>query len=363
MKPLASAVLSLLLLAAAGCTTYSGHHYVGSRDQVLAARTGENGSRETYELRVRGAGGDAVLRVTSEYDRRRAFLGFKVVELDKAQAERRGVQPFTGLLVTGTYPKSAAEAAGVLGGDVLLLLDGKETVYAAQIDQVEAALRRGQNVAARVRRGQTDIDLSLVAGEIEERVTDPQEITLEAPPAERPFAGVTLRGIPESWCHRIYGEARNAVAITSVEVGSPAWLAGFRGGDVVDAVDGAPVPNVRDLARTIAERGVAEQPIRLRVSRADAPPFEAEVELRDYLGGTTVWLPLVFAAQDGVYEDTWSVGPFGLLLRNRSTYVADSTTRDVQERNVFSALFGLFRVDTGPRDSSIRLLWLIHIDV
>lgn len=361
MPRIQSAVVSsLLLLLASSCVTHRGQLYVGSSDYVLASRDGPSGSSEKYLLDVRG--GDASIRVQTEYDKERPFLGFQLIELDKNAASRRNIKPYEGVLVQGTYPRSAARQGGVAPGDILTALDDREVIYLSQVADFEASLRDGQQVTARVLRDGKEMKLTLAAQSLKERVTGSESIALETVSPQKPYAGVTLRGVPTVWCEKIWGEKRNAVVVTNVEVGSPAWLAGMRGGDIIDRVDGMPVPSLATLSRAIAERGEDGEEMSFLVSRGEGESFEANVALHDYSGETNVWVPLVFHLENGVYQDRWTMGPFGLLLSNRNTYVPDSATRAVETRNVFSAVLGLLRVETAPNETSVRLLWLISFD-
>jgi hypothetical protein len=355
------AVLCLLpLLATSACRTYMREYFVGAPDQVLATRSDPGGTTETFRLQLRE---QAVLLVDRESDRERPALGVELVELDKARAERRGVRPYSGLLVRAVEPGSAAATAGVLPQDVLLAVDDTETVYLEATRAFEATLQSGQAVMLKVLRGQQSIDVPLRVQQQKERVTEQERVALEVPEARpRAFAGVTLRGIPAAWCERIWGAPRQAVVVTNVEVGSPAWLAGVRPGDVIDSVDGQPVGTVHELSAQIAALGEGEQPTTWVVRRPGGEPHEGTVELEDYGDDATLWVPLVFYVGDGTYEDRWSVGPFGLLLANRNEYVADTTTRRVLTRNVFSAVLGLLRVESSPHETEVRLLWLIHFD-
>ena len=212
-------------------------------------------------------------------------------------------------------------------------------------------------------RGQQPQELTLRAHSLEENITETQDITLENSEFhERPYAGVTLRGLPAVWCERIFGSPRNAVVVTQVEVGSPAWLAGVRGGDVIDTVDGQPVQNVTDLSKRIAEQGPAGTTMQWAVRRGPGDAHVAAVELNDYSGESNFWFPLVVHVESGVTEDFWSIGPLGLLVRNKNQYVANTQTRAVQTRNVFSMVLGLFRVESTPSKTEVRLLWFIHFD-
>ncbi len=363
MKTLLATALTVPFLLPA-CTTYTGQYFVGSDDYVLATRDGDGGLRESYQLNVRSSVGDASLRVVSEYERDRPFLGLQLLELDGQAAAHRGVQAFSGLLVQGVYPKSSAGQAGVLAGDVLLSLDGKPTVYLAQVADIELSLVPDNVVVAKVLRGQAELDLDLVTKRMREKVNDSQDIELEhAPPSgQRPFAGVGLRGIPAVWCEKIFGHPCNAVIVTSVEVGSPAWLAGVRGGDVIEQVDGAPVPPVAELLRRIQEQGSDGASMHWSVRRGPEYAHEAEIELADYSGEANVWIPFVFGLSNGVYQDSWRVGPFGLLMNNRNHYVADTSSRLVKTRNVWNALLGLLHVESSPTETEVRLLWIIRFE-
>lgn len=353
-------VLLLLAFALAlpSCRTYHGSYHVGADDYLLAQRE-QNGKKESFHLI---AAGNASLRVTTEYDREKPFLGIKVGELDKTAAEHRGVRPYTGLSVLEVVPGSPAAEAGVLAKDVLLSLDGADTFYLEQFRKSIARLRAEQKVQARFLRGQDVMDIALDVRMQRERVTDSEDIPLDPPSlTHRPYCGVTLRGIPTSWCERIYGSARNAVVVTSVEVGSPAWIAGVRGGDVVDEVDGAPVPTAEELSRRIAEAGPQNATMTWKLSRGANEKHEAVIALDDYSGEGHVNVPLLLCVENGVFEDSWSLG-LGLLMRNSNQYVANSRTRRVQTRNVFSAVLGLFRLESKPDETSVRLLWIIHFD-
>ncbi|MBL8751852.1 MAG: PDZ domain-containing protein [Planctomycetes bacterium] len=359
MKPSLLVVASILPFLV-GCRTYTSTQHVGSKAYVLASRDLPDGAKETYQLEAYGT---PSVRQVREFDRERPFLGLQVQEIDKGAAERRGVKPYSGLLVTGTYPKSSAADAGVLAGDVLLSLDGRETVYLPQVSAIEAALRDGQLVTAKVLRGQDQQDLPLSVKLLKERVTEQQSILLDkAQPHERPYAGLTLGGIPAVWCERIFGQKREAVVVTEVEVGSPAWLAGLRGGDVIDTVDGAPVPTVQELSARIAAEGPGGATMQFGVRRGPGPVYAGAVELEDYSGEAKAWVPLVFWMENGTYEDRWSIGPFGLLMSNRNRYVANNETREVETHNVFKAVLGLFRVETSPTETEVRLLWIIRFE-
>ena len=362
MRPRSIVWLWLCCLALLpACRTYYSAYAVGADETTLLERE-RDGRRETFQLVGLNGVGRASLRVITEQERDRPYLGMKLGELDKASAERRGVAPYTGLLVHEVVPGSAAGEAGVLAGDVLLAIDGTETVYLEQFERLQAGLAVDRPVAARLLRGQTPQGASIPVRTVRERVRDSADMPLDPPTAsERRYAGAELRGIPASWCERIFDTPRQAVVVTSVEVGSPAWLGGGRTGDVIDEVDGQPVPTAAQLSSRIAEAGARGARMTWKLRTGPDTHHDATLDLHDYSGEAHVTIPILFDLENGVYEDRWSVG-LGLLLHNRNHYVAESRTREPQTRNVFQALLGLLRVETKPGETEVRLLWLIRFD-
>lgn len=353
----------LTLPLAASCTFYDREFYVGSDRLEIARVQRDAGVTESYVLEVGQGASEASLTVRTESDRERAFLGLKVAELDRASAEPRGVAPYKGLLVTGSYPRSAAVEAGVLPGDVLLAIGSDAVVYREQLPKVEATLRPEQPVTVKLLRGQEERELTLVPKALRDRVVDSEPIALESTVGRRPYAGVVLRGIPRTWCQRMFDSDRNAVVIAGVDIGSPAWVAGFRAGDVIERIDEQPVGTVDEVGKQIHERGAQGGQVTLAVRRGTQETFSAAIALDDYTATRQVWFPLLFRVEDGAREDEWTVGPLGLVMSNTNTYVSDPPGRATDTRNVFSALLGLVHVDTSPRHKRLRLLWIFSISL
>lgn len=358
MKPILFRLALLsLLFAGAGCTTYSEQLFVGTDDYVIATRTAADGVRESFVL-----DGGRHLRMMTAREQQRPFLGFQVVEIDKGRAARRGVAPYSGLLVDDTYPESSARLAGIRTNDVLLQVGGREVIYLEQLREVEAGLADGQDVVCRVLRGDAELDVHLETQLLAETVSDVQGVQLEAcPRTPRPYAGVTLHGIPAVWCERMFDDVEQAIVISQVEVGSPAWLGGFRGGDILVAVDGRPVPPVKEFAKRLRESGEGGATMAWKVRREAGTSYEGTVELADYSGTTRFHVPILWSSANGAYEDRWRIG-WGLVMGNRNTYVSDQSTRRVETRNKFSALLGLIKVDSEPDVTRVRLLWVISFE-
>jgi hypothetical protein len=351
----------LALPLATSCSVHSNdisREFVVARDYEISQVARPDGSVETFTLR-----GGKSIEVSTVAAKDRPFLGLEFQELTRERAEQRGVKPYSGLLLTGTVADSGARRAGLRKHDVLLALDGQEIYYADQLAEVVGQLQDGQQVAAKLLRGDHPLEVSVTASLIREDEREVEVFKLDgASVLPRPFAGVQLRGVPAGFAERMFGTRLPVVVVSEVEVGSPAWLAGVRGGDLIESVDGEPVPDAEALIQQIQVKGSAGQEMTWQVRREVGQTHEAEIALADYSGTSGVSVPLVLRVSNGTYEDSWSLG-LGLLMGNRNNYVINHASRDVRTRNRFSMLFGLLRVDSQPEETCVRLLWLITLRV
>jgi len=355
--------LLVLLPILSGCVVYESQHFVSAEDHVLATKEGPDASRIRYELALRSTSGDAVLVVQNMRTVEAPVVGLEVEELTKEKAEVRGVAPFSGVMVKSVRRGSAAADAGFQAGDVLLKAGEAAVVYRGQWQEIVAGWQVGAEVTCQVLRGQQELALALVVGGRTDTVTTREEVALEAPVVTQPpYAGVTLRGIPPLYAERIFGSRAPAIVVSAVEVGSPAWIAGVRGGDLIQSVDGQVTPDVHQLTRDIAARGAEGQSMQWVVTRGGSGSYTADLALRNYREGMRIWVPFVFWLDQKAEADQWTAGPLGLLVGNRNQYVADSRTRQLKTRNIFHAVLGLVHVDSAPDRTRVRLLWFIQFE-
>ena len=355
----ASALLACLSLFAA-CTSYTYETRIpNERFEVARAQVG-NGVTESLVVDARL---EATMESVVETDRERPSFGLQVRELDREAAERRSVAPYSGLLVTGTQADSTARDAGIVPADVILAVDGQKTVYTSLLASIESSLKVGAPVSLRVLRGQQEMDIQVTPKTKREREITKKSIALDSVDSARPYAGLVLRGLPQDICDRVLGEGKNGVLVMSVDVGSPAWIAGFRCGDFIELVDGTPTPSAQQLAATIYERGVQGGSIAMTVRRGTSAQHSAQIELRDYTTTKKVWVPFVYYREQGVPKTCWTTGPLGILASSNTTYVSDARGREAETHDTFRALLSLIRYDSSPRGECLRLLWFIHIDM
>jgi Do/DeqQ family serine protease len=181
---------------------------------------------------------------------RRGEFGVSVQDLTPELATALGVEGRTGAVVTTVEPDSAAAAAGLREGDLILSLDGRPVAGAADIHTRFGVLSVGARVTLEVLRAGRPLTLS---GEI----ADPYR---DFVPGERlsPSLRGALLGADE--------RRGDAVRVGTVTPETPAWESGLREGDRILSVNGERIGGLQDLARGLRQRGGL---YRLQIQRGD----------------------------------------------------------------------------------------------
>jgi serine protease Do len=198
---------------------------------------------------------------------RKAWLGASTQPLSREVAAALGVPGGAGFRVTQVYPGLCGEKAGLRAGDVIVAIGGERvrSTSPEEADALSAVVRQyrpGSAVPLSVRRGGQEIALSV---EVE---------TSPAPPGEMkryrdPFLDFLVRDVAfidraqEGW-----ERDRGGVLVDSVGEGGWAALGGLEAGDLIDRVDGKPVPEVEAFEGVMGKvREAKPRRIVLRVLR------------------------------------------------------------------------------------------------
>lgn len=163
---------------------------------------------------------------------KRGLLGVTVQELTPALAEAFGIDAEEGVVIAQIAPDSAAEAAGLQAGDVIVEVDGQSVRRAANIRNRIGLLRVGEKVRLTVLRNGKRKEVTAVIRE------DMQQTGATA--VSPRLAGAVFGEAPA----KDEQQGRH-VTILQVQPGSPAANAGLRQGDIILSVNRKPV---QDLA-------------------------------------------------------------------------------------------------------------------
>ncbi len=178
----------------------------------------------------------------------RGYIGLAVQPLDADLVQALGLNNSRGVLVNQVNPSSPAERAGLRPGDVLLSFDGAPLNDGGHYRNQAALAKPGSSVVLGVLRYGRHLSLPVRVGQLDDGK--------QARPEMVRNIGLTVRALTSEESRRL----RNlqAVAVTAVERGSLAGLAGIQPGVAILEVNRKPVTTPEEFNAALAESsGVA----------------------------------------------------------------------------------------------------------
>ena len=226
----------------------------------------------------------------------RSWLGVQVQPLLKQDAS------VVGVLISDVTQDSPAATAGVQSGDVLLRVGGQavRVKFAEELplfNQMVAQLPVGKDVELVVRRGAAEKKLTAKTADRERALPGARELK---------EWGMTVRDLSARIALELRRETRAGALVTSVRPGGAAGqaLPALRPGDVIMAVNDAPITNCAALAEwTTKALAATNAPVPSWVSldrKAEKLATVVKVGLRDMDDPSTetpkAWLPVSLQA-------------------------------------------------------------------
>jgi serine protease Do len=173
-----------------------------------------------------------------------ARLGVGVQDLNQGLAESFGLKRPDGALISSIEPNSAAAAAGLKSGDVILQIDGETMQQAGTLSSRIGLAKPGDKVHLKVWRDQAEREFVVTLGAAR---GESQAATSDKAGADGTRLGLALR--PLSPIERQQASIEHGLLVQGVQ--GAAQRAGLTRGDVVLAINGKPVDAVEDLQRVL----------------------------------------------------------------------------------------------------------------
>jgi len=188
----------------------------------------------------------------------RGTLGVMIQDFTPDLAEALGIAAGGGAVVTQVLQDSAAEAAGLQPGDLIISVDGRAIAGAADLRSQIGLKRLGREIEIGViRDGQTlTLNASLRKG------AQAGPTAAERGPGR--LSGAELRDLQPG--DPLYGDV-SGVLVAQVDPDSPAARSGLEAGDIILAVNRAPVTSVTALRQKLAS---TDKALALTVQRGSA---------------------------------------------------------------------------------------------
>ena len=196
----------------------------------------------------------------------RGRLGVSVQSLDQDLARSFGMATPQGALVSQVQDDMPATKAGIKAGDVILKVDGDTIEDSASLSRLIAGKKPGETVAISLLRDGKSLQVPVALGSMDGGLVAASDKG-DGEAAKSGRLGAVVRQLDEQ-SRRALGGGGRGVLVT--EVRGAAARAGIRPGDVILAVNSAPVATPADLKRLIAGAGGQ---IALLVHRDDSEIF------------------------------------------------------------------------------------------
>lgn len=182
---------------------------------------------------------DSIFRQILDFGEiRRGLLGVNIQTIDAQAAEALGNDIESGALITGVQSESAAEAAGLEVGDIIIEVNDKAVDGAAELRNRIGLLRSGEEVRIKYVRDNKTRTTRAELGKAQSQMILGQEI-------HPGLSGSTFAANSTT--------DADGVEISEVQPGTPAAQRGLRTGDLITHVNRAPVRSLEDL-REVASR-------------------------------------------------------------------------------------------------------------
>ncbi len=176
----------------------------------------------------------------------RGWLGVVIQEVNKDLAESFGLDRAAGALVVQVVDSSPAENSGLVSGDIIVKVNGKDVQLSSDLPHLIGRLRAGDTAKLSVVRAGKRKTIDVEIGALPE--SDDIQLSSNTPPAERKSnrLGLVVSDIPA-------GKSNEpGVVVTDVNRG-PASMSGVVRGDVITMINGQRISSVADFERVVQD--------------------------------------------------------------------------------------------------------------
>ncbi|MDO4643673.1 MAG: DegQ family serine endoprotease [Cardiobacteriaceae bacterium] len=189
----------------------------------------------------------------------RGWLGVRVQGLDQTLAESFGMDSPRGALVAEVVENSPAAKSGIENGDVILQFNGKPINKSADLPAIVASTPIGETATLKLLRDGKEITIKTEIGNLNESGYE------HSGNATTAIRGISLSALTNE--DRQSSDFKGkGVRISDIQKGSAAAKSGLHTGDIIIAVGGRRVEDVKS-ARMIMEKADRKRPIPLLIYR------------------------------------------------------------------------------------------------
>ena len=204
----------------------------------------------------------------------RAFLGVVIQPVTQPLAEQFKVNVHQGVLVTEVRPGTPADKAGLKSGDIILKFAGQPVTSPRELQENVEMQKAGSRDALLLLRNGKEMTLNVVCREMPASFA---KAGAEQPAADHESShfgklGLEVENLTPKVAEQLGVKADHGVAITDVQSGSPADMAGLTTGMVVTEVNRQAVNTSDDFQKALTAKPL-DQGVLLLVRTAEGSRF------------------------------------------------------------------------------------------
>ena len=179
---------------------------------------------------------------------RRGLLGVYIQEVDDALAKTMGLDKPRGVLIGDVNEDSAAEAAGLMVGDIVLQVDGEPTNTRAELRNKIAHTSPGTTVKLRVWRNEKERTIKATLSALDE-----SQLVAEDTERHSEQLGFRVQELTAELADKLGYQDEQGVVVTDVQRGTRAARSGLRRGDLIVEVNRRQVESVAEYEDALAD--------------------------------------------------------------------------------------------------------------
>ncbi|VGO22924.1 Do family serine endopeptidase [Pontiella sulfatireligans] len=178
----------------------------------------------------------------------RSILGVFIQEVDEDLAKSFGLEESGGILISQVVEGSAAEEAGIEGGDIVVEIEGVKAGKVGAFRNRVASIPPNTKIDLKIFRDGKYKHVSAITKEMEGADIAGGDVETEI----YDKLGLTAETLDADGARQLGVEGFDAVVVTKVEQGGAAWRAGLTPGQLITSVNRRPVADLNDFKEALA---------------------------------------------------------------------------------------------------------------
>jgi serine protease Do len=224
----------------------------------------------------------------------RGYLGVRIQPMNEDLADALGLPANRGEFIQSVQPGEPAEAAGLMAGDVVLKVDGKDVTPDQSLSFIVANIEPGRRINLELIRDGQRRTIPVTVGrrpseeELASQVFNPdeQQDPLQRPPGAEggvveQALGLQVIPITPQIAGQLGVQNAQGLVVTAVDPNSDAAAKGVARGTMILAVNGRNIASEQDLAAAISTaKAGGREAVLLRMRVRGAPEVSIPLRLR-----------------------------------------------------------------------------------